>query len=438
MAIHLDAFRAKLADRSARVGVIGLGYVGVPLAHAFHLGGLSVLGFDIDAARIAQMMGGRSPIKDVGDADVAQMVAAGFEATDDFARVAEVDAMAICVPTPLDAYREPDLSYVRGTLSSIAPHLRPGQLVALESTTWPGTTREVVAPVIEAQGLSIGEDVFVVYSPEREDPGNKLHTTRTIPKIVGGMTEACRVAGAALYERAVAEVVTVSSAEAAEMVKLLENIHRAVNIGLMNEMKTLTDRMGLDVFEIVQAAATKPFGFTPYYPGPGIGGHCIPIDPFYLTWRARRYGLHTRFIELAGEINASMPRYVVDRLAEALNERAVALRGAKVLVLGVAYKKNVEDIRESPSLAIMKILEERGADVSYADPEVPALKDTRAYAYGGRTSTRLTPEGLSSVDAVMLLTDHDGFDYPLIAERAPLIIDTRGRFDPAAANVRRA
>ncbi|MEM9138183.1 MAG: nucleotide sugar dehydrogenase, partial [Pseudomonadota bacterium] len=340
---------AKSAE-GAVVGILGLGYVGIPLAIRIAEIGHKVIGFDILEDRVRGLNAGESPIKHIPDAAIAGMAA--FEATSDFSRAGECDALIICVPTPLNKMREPDLSFVTATMDQIAPYLRRGQLLSLESTTWPGTTEEVLLPYAARAGLTVGTDFYLVYSPEREDPGNEHFTTQTIPKIVGGHTPNCLKAGTALYGRFIDHVVPVSSTKAAEMVKLLENIHRSVNIGLANEMKIVADAMGLDIFEVIDAAKTKPFGFTAYYPGPGIGGHCIPIDPFYLTWKAREYGLHTRFIELAGEINAAMPDYVVDKLMKGLNERGKALRGAKVLALGIAYKRDVDDMRESPSVFV--------------------------------------------------------------------------------------
>ncbi|PRX27671.1 UDP-N-acetyl-D-glucosamine dehydrogenase [Meinhardsimonia xiamenensis] len=424
-----------VASRSAKIGILGLGYVGIPLALRISEVGLGVVGFDVDAQRVDELNAGQSPIRHIPREAIAAMRAGGFEATGDFSRAAECDALIICVPTPLNTYREPDLSFVTATMEQIAPHLRKGQLISLESTTWPGTTDEVLKPFLDRAGLRVGEDAYLVYSPEREDPGNAHFNTRTIPKVVGGHTPACLAAGEALYGAFIDRVVPVSSTRAAEMVKLLENIHRSINIGLVNEMKVVADAMGLDIFEIIDAAATKPFGFTPYYPGPGIGGHCIPIDPFYLTWKAREYGLHTRFIELAGEINASMPQYVVDKTVRALNEAGKAVKGAKILALGIAYKRDVDDMRESPSVFVMEILRDWGAELSYADPNVPVFPKMREHHFD-LASVELTPELLAAQDAVILLTDHSAFDYDMIREHAPLIIDTRGRFRGAPNAVR--
>lgn len=417
----------KIEDQRAKIGILGLGYVGIPLARRISEVGFRVVGFDVASERISQLNSEQSPIKHIPHSAIVEMRAAGFEATDDFSRTSECDALIICVPTPLNKYREPDLSFVTATMDSIAPYLRKDQLVSLESTTWPGTTDEVLLPYVLAAGLIPGEDFFLVYSPEREDPGNVNFSTHTIPKVVGGHTPACLKVGKALYEAFIDRVVPVSSTRAAEMVKLLENIHRSVNIGLVNEMKIVAERMGLDIFEVVDAAATKPFGFTPYYPGPGIGGHCIPIDPFYLTWKAREYGLHTRFIELAGEINASMPDYVVARLVSALNARGKSLSGARVLALGIAYKRDVDDMRESPSVFVMERLRDWGAEVAYSDPYVPVFPKMREHFFD-LASTAISPEVLSGFDAVILLTDHNAFDYELILQHSPLLLDTRGRY----------
>jgi len=421
---------AKLAGRRARVGILGMGYVGLPLALRFTEVGYPVLGFDIDEAKVAALKAGRSYIEHI-------RLPKPLEATADFARAKECDALIICVPTPLTAYREPDLSFVLDTTEAIVPHLRKGQVVSLESTTYPGTTDEELRPRIEKRGFKVGEDVFLCFSPEREDPGNPNHVTRTIPKVCGGSTAACLEAGIALYGQVIEKVVPVSSTRAAEMTKLLENIHRAVNIGLVNEMKVICDRMGIDVHEVIRAAATKPFGFVPYWPGPGLGGHCIPIDPFYLTWKAREYGLHTRFIELAGEINRAMPEWVVGKVMEALNERGKALKGSKVLVLGIAYKKNVDDMRESPAVELMELLVKRGAQVEYSDPHVPAFPRMRQHRFDLK-SVPLTPEAVARYDLALLATDHDAFDYPMLARHARLIVDTRGVYLDPAANIVKA
>jgi UDP-N-acetyl-D-glucosamine dehydrogenase len=414
----------KINNRTAVIGIIGMGYVGIPLMLRFTEVGFKVLGFDIDEPKVKSLNAGKSYIAHIPEKDIAAS-RTKFEATTDFSRAKEADALIICVPTPLNKYREPDLSFVVNSMDTLKPHLRAGQIVSLESTTYPGTTDEELLPRIEERGFKVGSDVFLVFSPEREDPGNPKFSTRTIPKVCGGTTKACQEVGVALYSAVIDQVVPVSSTRTSEMVKLLENIHRAVNIGLVNEMKIVADRMGIDIHEVIRAASTKPFGFTPYYPGPGLGGHCIPIDPFYLTWKAREYGLNTRFIELAGEVNTNMPHYVIHKLSDALNERTKSVKGSRVLVLGIAYKKNVDDMRESPSVELMELLRERGAHVEYSDPYIPVFPQLRR----GRMdlkSVALTPENLKSFDCVLLATNHDKFDYMQIKEHAKLIVDTRG------------
>ena len=432
-----DALISKIHARSAVVGVIGLGYVGLPLALRFAEAGFRVLGFDTDPEKVRMLNAGQSYLRRFSDSAIRAAKESGFESTADYGRCPDADALIICVPTPLNPHREPDLSFVIGTVDALAPHARAGQIVSLESTTYPGTTEEEVRPRLEARGLRIGEDLFLCFSPEREDPGNPMSVTRVIPKICGGSTAACLEAGLALYGAAIDRVVPVSSTRAAEMTKLLENIHRAVNIGLVNEMKIIADRMGLDIHEIIRAAATKPFGFVPYAPGPGLGGHCIPVDPFYLTWKARQYGVNTRFIELAGEINHAMPAWVIEKLTAALNARHKAVNGSSALVLGVAYKKNVEDLRESPSVELMAMLEERGAEVDYSDPYVPVFPRIRKYRFDMKSVT-LTPESVARYDVVLLATDHDAFDYAMIGRHARLIVDTRGRYLAPQANVVKA
>ncbi len=431
------AVTAKFKDKQAVVGIVGLGYVGLPLMLRYNAIGFRVVGIDIDAGKVEKLNAGQSYIEHIDAAHIAKARASGFEATTDFSRVSECDALVLCVPTPLNKYREPDMSFVIDTTNAIKPHLRAGQVVSLESTTYPGTTEEELLPRVQEGGLTVGEDIFLVYSPEREDPGNPNFETRTIPKVIGGHTPNCLQVGIALYEQAIDRVVPVSSTRAAEMTKLLENIHRAVNIGLVNEMKVVADRMGIDIFEVVDAAATKPFGFTAYYPGPGLGGHCIPIDPFYLTWKAREYGLHTRFIELSGEVNKAMPEYVVGKLMDGLNDRGCALKGSRVLVLGIAYKKNVDDMRESPSVEIMELIEAKGGIVAYSDPHVPVFPKMREHHFE-LSSEPLTAENLASFDAVVLATDHDRFDYALIQNHARLIIDSRGKYRAPHANVIKA
>ena len=433
----LKQLESKITERTALIGIVGLGYVGLPLSLRFAGCGFRVLGFDIDPAKTERLNAGQSYIDHIASERVAQAQGQGFEATTDFSRAADCDAIIICVPTPLNRQLEPDLSFVTGTLDALAPHCRAGQVISLESTTYPGTTREEVVPRLEGVGLTVGEDVFVVYSPEREDPGNANFTTHTIPKLVGGITPACLDAGVALYAGVIDRVVPLSSTDAAEMTKLLENIHRAVNIGLVNEMKLVADRMGIDIFEVVDAAATKPFGFTPYYPGPGLGGHCIPIAPFYLTWKARQYGVDTRFIELSGQVNRAMPAYVVAKLVDGLNEQGKAVKGSRVLVLGLAYKKNVGDTRESPAVEIMALRADRGAEVAYSDPHVPRFPHKRDYSFD-LTSEPLTAESIAGYDAVVLVTDHDAFDYDLIKANARLIVDSRGRYRAPADNVIKA
>ena len=413
-----------IAAREAVVGVVGLGYVGLPLVLRFADVGFRVVGFDVDEGKVAALNNGTSYIEHI-DSELVRKARSRLTVTTDFARAAEVDVLIICVPTPLNAYREPDLSFVVGTTEALVPHLRSGQLVVLESTTYPGTTEEELRPRIEAKGLTIGTDVFLVFSPEREDPGNPNFSTRTIPKVVGGCTDACRDAGIALYSAVIDRVVPVSSTRAAEMTKLLENIHRAVNIGLVNEMKIIADRMDIDIHEVIRAAATKPFGFVPYWPGPGLGGHCIPIDPFYLTWKARQYGVHTRFIELAGEINSGMPHWVVDKVNAALNSRRKAINGSRILVLGIAYKKNVDDMRESPAVELMELLRQRGAHVEYSDPHVPVFPTMREHHFDLK-SVAISRDTVAAFDLVLLATDHAKFDYGLILEHAQLVVDTRG------------
>ena len=424
----------RLQNKQAIIGIVGLGYVGLPLMLRYAEAGYAVLGFDVDLTKVEHLHCGRSYIEHIPSSRVAN---AQLSATTDFERASEADALIICVPTPLNRYREPDLSFVIGTMESLLPSLRPDQVVALESTTYPGTTEEELLPRIEQRGLIVGEDIYLVYSPEREDPGNANFETRTIPKVVGGQTSACLDVGKALYGAAIEDVVPVSSTRAAEMTKLLENIHRAVNIGLVNEMKIVADRMDIDIFEVIDAAATKPFGFTPYYPGPGLGGHCIPIDPFYLTWKAREYGLHTRFIELAGELNSSMPEYVVNKLVWGLNERGKAVKGSRILVLGVAYKKNVDDMRESPSAEIMDLLKEKGANVAYSDPHVPRFPPMRRYSFSLESQV-VDEDMLGGFEAVVVATNHDAFDYEMIRLNARLIIDARGVYRNAAPNILRA
>jgi UDP-N-acetyl-D-glucosamine dehydrogenase len=426
-----------LNTKKAVIGIVGLGYVGLPLLMRYCDVGYTVIGFDIDQAKVGKLLDGKSYIEHIPDASVERALSQGFDATTDFSRASEVDALILCVPTPLNKYREPDLSFVLNTVEALAPHMRTGQIVSLESTTYPGTTDEELRPRIERFGHTVGEDIFLVFSPEREDPGNAHFTTNTIPKVCGGCTPNCLEAGLALYGQVIDQVVPVSSTRAAELTKLLENIHRAVNIGLVNEMKIVADKMGIDIHEVIRAAATKPFGFVAYYPGPGLGGHCIPIDPFYLTWKAREYGVHTRFIELAGEINSSMPDYVVAKITSALNAARKSVAGSRILVLGIAYKKNVDDMRESPSVELMERLRDLGAEVSYSDPHIPVFPKMREHIFDLK-SVPLTPEGLSSYDCVLLATDHNRFDYDMILQHSRLIVDSRGRYLEPADNIVKA
>jgi UDP-N-acetyl-D-glucosamine dehydrogenase len=426
--VDVDALTRQLCERTAKIGVIGLGYVGLPLLLTAAERGFSALGFDIDHAKVELLNAGGSYLSHISAHSIAAVQRSGhLAATDDFSRLADVDAIILCVPTPLTRQREPDLSFVVSTTESVAPHLRRGQLVVLESTTYPGTTREIMQPILERSGLRSGRDFFLAYSPEREDPGNADFATGDIPKVVGGDgPEALRLARA-LYDAVVARTVPVGSLEAAEAVKLTENIFRAVNIALVNELKVVFEAMGIDIWEVIEAAKTKPFGYMPFYPGPGLGGHCIPIDPFYLTWKAREFNIATRFIELAGEVNRAMPQRVVEKTVAALSERSGrALRGARILIIGLAYKRNVADTRESPALTIMELLEGRGALVSFHDPYLTEIPPTREHApFAGRRSTPLSEATAASFDAAIVCTDHDMVDYRLLVEHCPLVIDTR-------------
>ncbi len=422
----LDGLKQRIASKTAVVGVYGLGYVGLPLALRFSEVGIKVVGFDIDESKVTRLNNGKSYIERLQAQEIIAAQQNGFEATSDFSRTQEVDALIICVPTPLNVYREPDLSYVENTLASILPYFKAGQLLSLESTTWPGTTEEILAPALKSQGFIPGENCALVFSPEREDPGNTTYSTKDIPKVIGGMTPSCLELGTQLYQHAIKQMVPVSTPRAAEMTKLLENIHRAVNIGLVNEMKVVADKMGINIHEVIEAAATKPFGFVPYKPGPGLGGHCIPIDPFYLTWKAREYGINTRFIELAGEINHYMPRWVVQKVTDALNEKEKAIKGSKILILGLSYKKNIDDTRESPAVEIMSLLEEKGAQIAYSDPHVPVFPRKRDYFFELK-SVELSQDNIQQYDCIIIATDHDAFDYELLLEHNQLIVDTRGR-----------
>jgi UDP-N-acetyl-D-glucosamine dehydrogenase len=425
MSDRYPALLQRIADKQALIGIIGLGYVGLPLAQAFSRNGFKVLGFDIDRRKVETLSRGESYIGHIPAAAVVELLHHGFAATDRFERLAEPDAIIICVPTPLTEAREPDLSYVENTARAIAQALRPGQLVVLESTTYPGTTRDIVLPILEQRGLKAGRDFFLAFSPEREDPGNPQFSAPTIPKVVGGLDPQSLELATRLYGQVVVKVVKVGSLEVAEACKIIENTYRAINIALVNELKVLFTRMGIDVWEVIEAAKTKPFGFQAFYPGPGLGGHCIPIDPFYLTWVARKFGLTTRFIELAGEINTSMPHHVVDRLADALNEHGKPVKGSKVALLGMAYKKDVDDSREAPGLEILELLLKKGARVSYNDPHIPRLPPSRRHGELELASQALTAEYLRAQDAVLIVTDHTAYDWDFVVEQATLVIDTR-------------
>ena len=415
---------AMIGDRTAKVGIIGLGYVGLPLAIHFGKSGFSVVGFDLDIQKIEKLLEGESYIKHVPIKPINEMIEAGhFDVTSDFDRLEEVDCILICVPTPLTDKMEPDLTYLVETTETIARHFRAGQLIVLESTTYPGTTEEMILPQLEKEGMKGGGDFFLAYSPEREDPGNEKFSASNTPKVVGGVTPSCLEVAQALYN-CITRVVPVSSTGAAEFTKILENTFRSVNIALVNELKVLAHKMGIDIFEVIDAAATKPFGYTPFYPGPGLGGHCIPIDPFYLSWKAREYDFSTRFIHLAGEVNVAMPHYVIEKTVDALNRNKKSMKGSSILVLGVAYKRDVDDDRESPGYAIMKMLLEKGAEVFYNDPWIPCLRPTRKYDFQ-MESTPLTPEILAGADAVIIVTDHSDYDFTEIVRHSRLVIDTR-------------
>ncbi|MFT4176292.1 MAG: nucleotide sugar dehydrogenase [Luteolibacter sp.] len=426
---------AKIHNKNALIGIVGLGYVGLPLGLGFVAKGHKVLGLDIDQSKIDAINSGTSYIEHIPAEPIARGIESGLlSATADFSRASECDALILCVPTPLSDHHEPDLSYVLNTLDSLLPYLRENQVLSLESTTYPGTTDEELRPRIESRGFVIGENFYLVYSPEREDPGNAHFSSVNIPKVMGGTTPACAEVGQALYEAVVEEVVPVSSTQVAEFAKLLENIYRSVNIGLVNELKVAADKMDIDIWEVIHAASTKPFGFKAFYPGPGLGGHCIPIDPFYLTWKAREYGVHTRFIELSGEVNEAMPAYVVRKTAIALNSRSKPVKGSRVLILGLAYKENVDDMRESPTFHLMDGLEELEAHIDYHDPHIPVITPTREHArWTGRKSVALTPENIASYDCVLIATNHARVNLAEIAAHADLIVDTRNAI--ASANI---
>lgn len=433
MTARFSALQTAIQNRSATVGVIGLGYVGLPLVRTFVQAGFRCLGFDLDARKVQQLQAGESYIGHLPSAWIAEMVKAGkFAATSEMQQLKDADAILICVPTPLTDSRDPDLSYVENTAREIARNLRPGQLVVLESTTYPGTTRQIVLPILEAAGLKLGIDFFLAYSPEREDPGNPTFSTQRIPKVVGGADVPSGELANLLYSQAVVQTVPVESCEIAEACKILENVYRAVNIAMVNELKVLFDRLDIDIWSVIEAAKTKPFGFQPFYPGPGLGGHCIPIDPFYLSWLARKHESPARFIELAGEINWEMPRYVVQKVSDALNDIARPLRGSQIGILGVAYKKDVDDPRESPAFRIIEMLEDRGAVISYHDPHIARLPKMRHYRVPDLQSEALTPKWLAAQDVVLIVTDHSAVDYSFVVQHAQLVVDTRN----ATRNVR--
>jgi len=426
--MSVDKLKSRIENREVTIGVIGLGYIGLPLVIRFAEEGFKTIGFDIDDEKVKKLNAGQTYIKHINAKKIKTSIKSGFKATTDLSKIADVYAILICVPTPLGVHNEPNLSFVHNTLESIKPYLKDDQLLILESTTYPGTTDEEIVPCIENAGFVVGENFFIGYSPEREDPGNINYTTKTIPKVVSGYTENCKKMVKTLYDQIVDQTVVVSSPRVAEMTKILENIHRAVNIGLANELKMVADKMDIDIYEVINAAATKPFGFSPYYPGPGLGGHCIPIDPFYLTWKAKEIGMNTRFIELAGEINAAMPTYVVQKIGEALNSVEKSFKESRILVLGLSYKKNVDDLRESPSLVIIDKLYELGANIQFCDPYFEKIPATRKHNFNLKATT-LNAESIRSADLVLLATDHDAFDYSLIQENANLIVDTRGRLN---------
>jgi UDP-N-acetyl-D-glucosamine dehydrogenase len=425
--------KQKIETKEAKIGMIGLGYVGLPLLLEFVDAGFHCVGFDVDEKKISTLEDKKTYIKHISSEKIARIIESGrLRVTVDFSGLADVDCIVVAVPTPLDKHQQPDLSYITQTSETIARYLRKGQLAVLESSTWPGTTEEVMRPILEKSGLKCAQDFYLAFSPEREDPNNPQYSTKTIPKVVGANDSYSLDCAVALYDAVIVETVPVSSSQAAEATKLLENIFRSVNIALVNEMKIILDRMGIDVWEVIKAASTKPFGFMPFYPGPGLGGHCIPIDPFYLTWKAKEFDMPTRFIELAGEINTHMPYWVVEKVVEALNGVEKSLKNANLLILGAAYKKDVDDMRESPTLKLIEILEEKGARVSYNDPYIPVMPRVRKYQFDMK-SVDLTPKTLQSYDAVIVSTDHSSYDYDFIVTHAKLVIDTRN----ATGNVKK-
>jgi len=433
----MTELQKRIKEKRVKVGIMGLGYVGLPLAREFATAGVKVLGFDIDESKVKKLNAGKSIIKHITHAQVKKLVSSGlFTATTSMARLKSVDAILICVPTPLTQNREPDMRFVTGSCETISKYIRKGQIIVLESTTYPGTTRDLMAPILERSGLKAGKDFYMAYSPEREDPGNKDFSTKTIPKVVGGLTQTCRDTACELYNIAIVKTIAVSSVEAAEATKILENVYRCINIAMVNELKMVFDRMGIDVWEVIKAASTKPFGFKAFYPGPGLGGHCIPIDPFYLTWKARQYGMPTRFIELAGEINTDMPQYVIMRTMEALNEQKKSLKGSKVLVLGLAYKKDIDDLRESPSIELIELLKEKGAKVDYNDPFIAKTHKQREHNLK-MTSKKLSAKMLGSYDVVLIATDHTTYDYNWIVRNSKLVVDTRNATAEVKTNRRK-
>ncbi len=434
--MHKDKLINIFNKNEQLISIIGLGYVGLPLMLTFAEKGCKVIGLDIDENKTNLINQGLSYIKHIKKERIQTLSEKSLiMATTDFAEVSKADAIIICVPTPLNDFREPDLSFIKNTLKRVIPYLREGQILSLESTTYPGTTEEIICSEIKKLGFKIGENFFVVYSPEREDPGNENFNTSNIPKVLGGSTKSCCEIGKILYKKAIKKVIPVSSTKTAEMTKLLENIHRSVNIGLINELKPLADKMGIDIYEVIKAAATKPFGFVPYYPGPGLGGHCIPIDPFYLTWKARQYEMNTKFIELAGEINTSMPKYVVNKIGDALNDCGKPFKGSRILVLGISYKKNIDDMRESPSVELMKLLQNKGSIIDYSDPFFSQFPPMRKYAFNLK-SVPITKKNLNNYDLILLATDHDSFDYDFIKQNSKIIVDTRGRFETNSKIIR--
>lgn len=433
---YINIFKELIGKKEIKIGIVGLGYVGLPLMLSFAEKDFTVIGFDIDDKKIQNINSGKTYIKHIDGNRIKVANESGkATGTSDFTRISEVDAVILCVPTPLNKYREPDMSYIVNTMQAVLPYLREGQVLSLESTTYPGTCDEILKPEIEKRGFNIGENFFLCYSPEREDPGNKNFNTATIPKVLGGTTKNCLEIGKMVYEKVITKIVTVSSTKAAELTKLLENIYRCVNIGLINEMKTVADKMDIDIWEVIDAAASKPFGFTPFYPGPGLGGHCIPIDPFYLTWKAREYEVNTKFIEIAGEVNTNMPFWVVSKIAEALNQHKKPVNESKVLVLGITYKKNIDDMRESPSVKLMELLQKQGAEISYHDPFIPTFPKMREYHFDLKS---VDIDNINDYDCVIVASDHDVFDYDYIQKNSKLIVDTRGRYRQPHENVYKA